>query len=103
MEGCDERCGERVVVAVSYEGWKLVDGRVKDRESGMEVDCDIVYNLFNTRCSSKGNIVVTYCRTKVKSMSININGITLWNDFDQHIYEINYLVRFRNSILLNVH
>ena len=43
-------------------------------------------------------LISCYIMYKAKSMSISINGVTLWNDLDQHIYDINSLLRFRNII-----
>ncbi len=58
---------------------------------------------YNTRCSSKGNFDVKFCRTKVKSMTISIIGVKLWNDLDKHIREVDTIVRFTKNNLKKVY
>ena len=53
---------------------------------------------YNTRLISNRNSDAKYCKIKVKSMSISINGITLWNDLDKHRHKINCPVRFRQLL-----
>ena len=44
---------------------------------------------YNTGSHSKRNLDVKHCRTKAKSVAMGITTVKLWNDLDQHKYEIN--------------
>ena len=41
-----------------------------------------------TRSSSKGNFDVKYRRTKMKSMTISVKGVKLWNELEEYMHNI---------------
>ena len=53
---------------------------------------------YNTRASSKGNFHTKYCRTKLKSMCISVQGVKLWNNLDVNIRNLNTLSSFKVTL-----
>ena len=52
----------------------------------------------NTRSSSKGNFSVKFCKTKLRSMSISIIGVKLWNQLDSRFLNATSLSSFRMNL-----
>jgi hypothetical protein len=52
----------------------------------------------NTRSSSKGNFNVKFCRTRLKSMSISIVGVKLWNQLSVDLHDVSFVSLFRKKL-----
>ena len=52
----------------------------------------------NTRSSNRGNFDLKFCRTKIRSMSISIRGVKLWNELNSNYHNIKSLSSFKKTI-----
>ncbi len=52
----------------------------------------------NTRFSKSGNFDVKYCKTKMKSMTISIKGVKLWNELDNHLHNVKSIHLFKKKL-----
>ena len=50
-----------------------------------------------TRSSGNGNFDISYCRTKLRSMTISIVGVKLWNSINVNFRNTNTISSFKRS------